>query len=116
VAISERIKALKYEWDIERVLELNAPFLAVVGVMLTLTVDQRWLWLTGVVSVFLFRHSLQDWRPQLPVSRRFGVRTRGETDQEKFALKALRGDFNSLQPESENATVRADQVQQLIKS
>jgi hypothetical protein len=115
-AISERIEALKHEWDIERILELNASSLAFIGVVLSLTVDHRWLWLTGVVLVFLFQHSIQGWCPPLPVFRRFRVRTRSEIDQEKFALKALRGDFNSLPPESENAAVRADQVQHLIKS
>ena len=115
-SISERIEALKHEWDIERILELNASSLAFIGVMLTLTVDQRWLWHTGVVLVFLFQHSVQGWCPPLPIFRRFGVRTRSEIDWEKFALKALRGDFNSLPPESENAAVRAEQVQHLIKS
>jgi len=57
--ISERIEALKHEWDIERALELNASLLALVGVVLSLTVDQRWLWLTGAVLVFLFQHSVQ---------------------------------------------------------
>lgn len=112
--ISESIEALKHEWDIERILELNASSLAFIGVILSLTVNQRWLWLTGVVLVFLFQHSLQGWCLPLPVFRRFGIRTRGEID-EKFALKALRGDFNSLLPESENAAVRADQVLRLVK-
>ena len=64
-SISERIEALKHEWDIERILELNASSLAFIGVMLTLTVDRSWLWLTGVVLVFLFQHSVQGWCPPL---------------------------------------------------
>jgi hypothetical protein len=30
------------------------------------------------------------------VFRRFGVRTAGEIDQERYALKALRGDFDHI--------------------
>lgn len=84
--------------------------------MLSLTVDQRWLWLTEAVLLFLCQHSVQGWCPPLPVFRRFGVRTRSEIDQEKFALKALRGDFNSLPSDSENAAVRADQLLRIVRS
>lgn len=53
-AISERIEALKYEWDIERVLELNAFSLAVIGVMLSLTADLALAVANrGSVSVFV---------------------------------------------------------------
>jgi len=68
------------------------------------------------VLVFLFQHSVQGWCPPLPVFRRLGVCTRSEIDQEKFALKALRGDFDSLPSESENIIVRADQMLRIVKS
>lgn len=32
----------------------------------------------------------------MPVFRRLGVRTSGEIDQERYALKALRGDFDRV--------------------
>jgi hypothetical protein len=46
-----------------------------------------------VVLTFLFQHAVQGWCPPLPVLRRLGVRTRKEIDRERYALKALRGDF-----------------------
>ena len=94
--ITQRIEELEREWDVERALEVNASSLALLGVLLGTTVHRRWLVLTGVVAGFLLQHGLQGWCPPLPILRRLGLRTQGEIDAEKAALKALRGDFDSL--------------------
>ncbi len=99
--ISQRLEALEKEWDTERVLEMNASLLAFTGLILGIMVNQNWLWLTDLVLLFLFQHALQGWCPPLPIIRAFGVRTRNEIDQEKFALKALRGDFARVPAASE---------------
>lgn len=91
--ITQRIRELENEWDIERVLETNASTLAMLGLALGVTVNRKWLLLTGGVLGFLFLHGTQGWCPPLPLLRRMGVRTRREIDREKFALKQLRGDF-----------------------
>ena len=91
--IDDRISELDKEWDIERTLQLNAASLALTGTVLGLTVDRRWLALPILVGSFLIQHALQGWCPPLPILRRLGFRTRTEIDKEKFALKALRGDF-----------------------
>jgi len=83
-----RIEQLDKEWDIERVLEVNASSLALTGLVLGLTVNKRWLLLPTIVLSFLLQHGLQGWCPPLPILRRLGVRTRGEIDREKYALKA----------------------------
>lgn len=93
-AISRRISELEREWDVERTLELNASTLALTGLILGITVDKKWLLVPGVVLPFLFQHAVQGWCPPLPVLRRLGIRTREEIDVEKYALKALRGDFD----------------------
>ncbi len=41
-------------------------------------------------------HAIVGWCPPLPLLRSLGFRNRVEIDKEKFALKALRGDFNDL--------------------
>lgn len=41
----------------------------------------------------------------MPVLRRLGVRTREEIDREKYALKALRGDFAEVAVNSESGAV-----------
>lgn len=92
-AISQRIQELEREWDIERVLEMNASALAFTGLVLGVTHSRKWLLVPAVVLPFLFQHAVQGWCPPLPVLRRLGVRTREEIDREKYALKALRGDF-----------------------
>lgn len=89
--IRKRIADLDREWDVERVLEVNASTLALTGLVLGLTVNRRWFALPGVVLPFLLQHGLQGWCPPLPLLRRLGVRTRGEIDREKHALQeALR--------------------------
>jgi len=91
--IDERISELDKEWDIERTLQLNAASLAITGTVLGLVVDKRWLALPVIVGSFLVQHAIQGWCPPLPILRKLGFRTRSEIDKEKFALKALRGDF-----------------------
>jgi hypothetical protein len=85
--ILERIQMLDKEWDIERVLEVNASSLALTGLILGLTKNRKWLFLPGIVLPFLLQHGLQGWCPPLPLLRRLGIRTRGEIDREKYALK-----------------------------
>ena len=93
-AITRRIDELDREWDIERLLQTNASSLALLGLFLGTTVNRRWLALSAGVLGFLLLHGTQGWCPPLPLLRRLGVRTRGEIDRERFALKFLRGDFD----------------------
>lgn len=95
-AITRRLEELDQEWDVERVLEANASSLAFTGCLLAATVSRRWIFLPMAVTAFLFQHAIQGWCPPLPVIRRLGVRTMREIDEERFALKALRGDFQWL--------------------
>jgi hypothetical protein len=95
-ALTQRIEALDQEWDIERALQTNASSLALAGVVLGATVSRRWLILPAGVLTFLLMHATQGWCPPLPLLRRAGVRTRGEIDRERFALKFLRGDFDKV--------------------
>lgn len=87
--ILKRIEELDEEWDVERVLEINASALALTGLALGFTTNRKWFALPAVVMSFLFQHSVQGWCPPLPLLRRMGVRTRGEIDREKYELKAL---------------------------
>ena len=88
-ALLSRIEALDREWDVDRILEVNAPTLALSGLVLGVMVNKKWLLLPGIVLSFLLQHGLQGWCPPLPILRRLGVRTRGEIDREKYALKAV---------------------------
>ena len=98
-AIERRLQELDEEWDIERTLEANAATASLIGVSLGATVDRRWFALPAVVGAFLLQHALQGWCPPLPVFRRLGFRTASEIDYERYALKALRGDFAEISRE-----------------
>jgi hypothetical protein len=91
--INARLAALDREWDIERAIEANAATLGLIGVALGAAVHRRWLLLPGAVTAFLLQHAIQGWCPPVPVLRRMGFRTADEIGQERYALKALRGDF-----------------------
>ena len=88
--IPTRLSELDREWDIERVIEMNASTIALTGVILGVTVDKRWLVLPALVTGFLFQHAIQGWCPPVPVLRRFGFRTVYEIEDERHALNDLR--------------------------
>lgn len=98
--ITHKIHMLDKEWDIERWLEMNAAVFAFIGVVLGFFVNVYWLILSAVVLIFLFQHAVQGWCPPVPIFRFLKVRTRNEINQEIYALKILRGDFDSLTPEN----------------
>ena len=105
--MDRRIAELDREWDIERLLEMNASALAFTGLVLGIARNKKWLLLPGVVLPFLFQHAVQGWCPPLPILRRLGVRSREEIDREKFALKALRGDFQRVVAGSGPSAIQA---------
>lgn len=105
LSITRRLNELDAEWDTERTLEANASSLALIGVGLGALFNRKWLILPAVVTGFLLQHALQGWCPPLPVLRRMGVRTRSEIDRERYALKALRGDFK----DAPNAEVETEE-------
>jgi hypothetical protein len=92
-AVARRLRELDHEWDIERVLEANAASAVLLGTALGALVDRRFYFLPAMVGTFLLQHAIQGWCPPVPLFRRLGVRTQTEIDEEKMALKALRGDF-----------------------
>ncbi len=93
--INDRLEELDVEWDIERVLEANAAGLSLFGILMA-TRDRKWLILPFAVAGFLMQHALQGWCPPVPLFRKLGVRTTMEINKERYALKALRGDFDAI--------------------
>ena len=108
-----RLQHLDSEWDIERCLQVNASVLVMLGVFLGTRVDRRFLALPAAVFAFLGQHALQGWCPPLPVMRRMGIRTQREIERERFALKALRGDFDDL---STSDVPPARRVREVLKA
>lgn len=110
--LTERIKELDREWDIERVLEANASSLVLMGMVLGIVGRKKWLVLPVLVSSFLLMHAVQGWCPPVPLLRRLGVRTRSEIEQERYALKTLRGDFDHI----EHKDAKISEVGQVVQA
>lgn len=102
-AIPARLRELNEEWDIERAIEANASTLAFIGVALGFFVHPYWLILPALVTGFLFQHAVQGWCPPVPILRRLGFRTVHEIERERYALKALSGDFVGAEQSPLNA-------------
>jgi hypothetical protein len=81
---------------------MNAGLVSLSGVLLGGLVNRRFLLLPAAVFGFFFQHATQGWCPPLPVFRRMGVRARREINQAKYALKAVRGDFDNMSPERQS--------------
>ena len=112
--IPARLAQLDREWDVERVLQTNASVLVLTGVALGIGVDRRFLLLPAAVFSFFAQHALQGWCPPIPVLRRLGIRTIREIERERYALKALRGDFAAV-PRADQASVN-DRVRAALRA
>ena len=112
--ISARILELDREWDIERWLATNASSVALASLVLGFTVSKKWLAVTTGVLGFLLLHGVQGWCPPVPALRRLGIRTRGEIDREKFALKVLRGDFQAISQDASD--LKKNPAEQVINA
>jgi hypothetical protein len=93
--INRRLDELDREWDIERLLQANAGILSLVGLTFGV-VRSRWYLLPAAAAAFLVQHAVQGWCPPVSLLRRLGIRTSREINHERYALKALRGDFDSV--------------------
>ncbi len=110
IAIDKRLPELDEEWDIERTLEANASTLILIGLGLGTFVSKKWYVLPALISGFLLQHALQGWCPPVPILRGRGVRTAAEIQAEKYALKALRGDFEPLYDKSPHEKADAERA------
>jgi hypothetical protein len=95
-AVDERLAALDREWHVERVLAVAGSVTVVIGIALGTLVSPLWLWLPGVVAVLQLVHALLLWRLPSDLARELGLRSFAEIGYERYALKALRGDFHHL--------------------
>lgn len=95
-AISRYLERLEHEWDVNRVLMVAVSGLSLFGLAVASRRRQGGRLLAGVAAGLLLQQGLVGFGPLAELARRLGVRTRREIDLEKFALKALRGDFKRI--------------------
>jgi hypothetical protein len=103
--VQARLERLDREWDIDRSIELEAATMGLFGLALGTVVSPRLRALPGIVAAALCLYATTGRYPLLPVFRRLGVRTALEIERERYALKALRGDFDGLRGERPAAAV-----------
>lgn len=94
--ISARLEQLDREWDVERALQANAAAVTIISMALGLIKRRGFFLMPGLVGGFLLQHAIKGWCPPLPIFRKLGFRTAAEIEAERYALKALRGDFDNL--------------------
>lgn len=94
--IEQRLAELDKEWDIERFIETEAPMMTLGGVLLAGMFGRKWLLLPLFVQSMVLTHAIQGTYPLLPILRNLGFRTQAEIAAERYALKALRGDFRAV--------------------
>jgi len=95
--IEERLADLEKEWDVERTVAVGAGAASLAGLVLGLF-KKRWALLPVAAAALLIAHAVEGCCAPMPLLRCLGVRTRREIDQERYALKALRGDFSAIAP------------------
>lgn len=89
----QRGAQLEQEWDTDRALETEASLMALTGLALGATVSRKFFAMPGLVASMVLLHAVTGAYPLLPIFRRLGLRTQKEIQRERFALKALQGDF-----------------------
>lgn len=94
--ITLRLAELDEEWDIERLLQAHGAALTLSGVIFGLIADKKWFALPIAASVVLLAGIFQRRSYSYPLLHKLGLRTREEINKEKYALKAIRGDFKYL--------------------
>jgi len=94
--LDARLRHLDREWDVERVTALAGGLGLLAGGGLTLAFGTAWVAVPVLIAGFMLLHAVVGWSPLLPPIRKLGFRTACEISYERYALKALRGDFRRL--------------------
>lgn len=101
-AIDQRIKELDSSWDMERTLQLNAAILVLGGILLYKN-NKKWAILSIFATAMLAQQAFAGNCGVFRFLNFFGMKSRKEIEREKFALKALRGDFDNIKNDIERA-------------
>lgn len=96
-AITERLEEIEREWSAGRATKATIGIIVVAGLALAaLTSSPWWLILPAVGGLLLLQYLFTRSSWLGATFREMGFRSGAEIDEEKFALKALRGDFRGL--------------------
>jgi len=96
VLLEQRLRELDREWDVERLTGTVSGLVLLGSVLLAWLMGDGWLVLPAIIGACLLLHAVVGWTPALPLIRQMGYRTAEEISQERYALKAIRGDFHPM--------------------
>lgn len=108
-SLSKRIDELDHEWSIERILTITLVCFIFLGTGLAL-LSPWFLLLTVAAGALMLWLALSKWTPSIPTLRSLGKRSCREIESEKFAMKALRGDFDGIESHAD----RVDLAERVI--
>lgn len=94
--LTERIRSLEEEWDMEKFVTVSMAGMGLFGLVMGFFGSRVWRVLTWISLPMLFLYGQEKWRPSEGMLKSLGLRSRREIDEEKYALKALRGDFQQV--------------------
>lgn len=103
-----RLDELDREWDLDRTIEAEAAAVGLAGLALGVFVRPAFLAVPAAVGAGVFLYGAFGLYPLLPLFRRLGIRTAREIQRERYAVKALRGDFADLPHEPAPAAAAAE--------
>jgi hypothetical protein len=99
--IRQRLTELDAEWTAGRVAKIGLAIATLAGVLLAALWTPWWLVLPGVCGLMLLEHAIARECGLTRLMREAGWRSAIEIEHERWALKAIRGDFRHL-PELHN--------------
>ncbi|MCF8219331.1 MAG: hypothetical protein K9I29_08765 [Bacteroidales bacterium] len=111
--ITQRIEELDKLWDVDRIIQGGAAGTSLFTLLLGAIGSKKWWLLTATSLGFLGNHAINGWSPSMYALRSMGCRTRQEIEREKYALKALRGDFDN--EEFKNSTSIDERIKAAIE-
>ncbi|MDQ3002014.1 MAG: hypothetical protein M3Y08_12240 [Fibrobacterota bacterium] len=94
--LTERIGSLEEEWDMAKFVTVSLAGMGLFGLVMGLFGSRVWRVLTWISLPLLFLYGQEKWRPSEGMLKSLGLRSRRDIDEEKYALKALRGDFQQV--------------------
>jgi hypothetical protein len=95
-ALNARLRQLDSEWSVGRVVKVTAACFIVLGLLLGLLVNPWWGLLACIPCLTLLQHLVARTSILGEIVHLMGFRRGSEIEQERLALRVLRGDFNHL--------------------
>lgn len=103
-ALDRRLEELDREWDMERAVTIGLSGLGLFGLAIGRLGGRSFRLLTWMSLPLLFAFTQGRWSPPSFLKETLGLRNRRIIEEERYALKALRGDFEDLDRASAAAT------------